>query len=74
MNNHEKIPAQRIYEIRFRGHLDESYKRWFEGLEMTSLPGGDTLLCGPLMDQPALYGVLNRINDLGLELISVRQL
>ncbi len=62
-----------IYEIRFRGHLDERRARWFEDLTMTRLPDGDTLLTGPVADQSALHGILSRIRDLGLELVSVQQ-
>ncbi len=63
-----------VYEIRFRGHLDERRARWFEGLAMTHLPNGDSCLTGSLPDQAALYGILSRLRDLGLELLSVRQL
>jgi len=62
-----------IYEIRFRGHLDPARAQMFEGLEMVQDPGGDTILTGLLIDQAALHGVLNRIRDLGLPLISLRQ-
>jgi hypothetical protein len=61
------------YEIRVRGHLDERRAWQFEGLTMTLLPEGDTLLCGPLVDQSALHGVLNRIRDMGVSLICVRR-
>jgi hypothetical protein len=62
------------YEIRFQGHLDPVRAQMFEGLEMSQEPGGDTVLTGPLTDQPALYGVLSRIRDMGLPLLSVRRL
>ncbi|MBL8079924.1 MAG: hypothetical protein JNM55_18290 [Anaerolineales bacterium] len=58
-----------IYQIRIEGHLDE---RWFEGLDVNPLPEGETLISGE-MDQSALHGILNRIRDLGLELISVQR-
>ncbi len=61
-----------IYEIRFRGHLDERHARWFEGMNLSRLPDGDTLLSGALSDQSALHGILSRIRDLGLVLVSVR--
>jgi len=61
------------YEIRFRGKLNERHARWFDGMTMTHLPDGNTLLTGALPDQPALHGILSRIRDLGLELVSVKQ-
>ena len=63
-----------FYQIQFRGHLDPSRAQMFEGLEMVQEPGGDTVLTGPLIDQAALHGVLNKIRDLGLPLLLVRRL
>ena len=61
-----------VYQIRIEGHLDERWLRWFEGLDVSPLPEGETIISGE-MDQSALHGVLNRIRDLGLELISVQR-
>lgn len=61
----------RLYEIRVKGHLDHSWAAWFDGLEIIHEPGGDTLLRGYILDQPALYGKLARIQGLGLTLLSV---
>ncbi len=61
-----------IYQIRIEGHLDERWLRWFEGLDVSPLPEGETVISGEV-DQSALHGVLNRIRDLGLELISVQR-
>ena len=61
------------YEIRVEGILDQRWTAWFEGLHITS-EGSQTVICGPLPDQPALHGVLVKVRDLGLCLISVRQL
>ena len=61
-----------LYQIRIEGHLDERWLRWFEGLDVASLPEGETFISGE-MDQSALHGVLNRIRDLGLVLISVQR-
>ncbi len=61
------------YEIRVEGVLDQCWAAWFEGLAI----GGDhsqTVISGPVADQAALYGLLNRVCDLGLVLISVRRL
>jgi hypothetical protein len=68
------LTKPQVYEIRFKGHLDCYRARMFEGLEMVQEPGGDTVLTGPLLDQAALHGVLIRIRDLGLPLLSVKRL
>jgi len=60
-----------FYRIRVRGHLDEAWADWFEGLAITNLEGGEAELSGPLPDQAALHGVLNQIGSLGLTLLSV---
>lgn len=59
------------YRIRVKGHLSEQWVNWFAGLTLENLPDGDAVLSGRLPDQPALYGVLSRIRDIGLILISV---
>jgi hypothetical protein len=60
------------YEIRVKGHLAEGRMRWLEGQEVTLHPNGETIIRGPVMDQAALHGILNRIRDLGLTLLLVR--
>ena len=62
-----------IYRIRVAGHLDPSWSEWFEGLEITNLDSGDTLLAGPVVDQPMLHGLLAKIRDLGLVLVEVER-
>lgn len=66
------MQTQPKYEIRVKGHLDERWMRYFEGLEILLQADGETTVTG-LMDQSALHGILNRIRDLGLELISVQR-
>jgi hypothetical protein len=69
-------PAERAerYEIRVRGVLDRHWSVWFEGLELRSEPGGVTVLAGPVADQAALHGLLAKVRDLGLPLLSVRRI
>ncbi len=72
-------PHTDVYEIRIRGILDDHWQPWFEGMTLkadVSYDGGQgcTFIIGPLADQPALHGVLERIRDLNLTLISVRRL
>ena len=62
----------KVYAIRLKGHLDERRLSRFEGLTATLLPDGETLLTGPIVDQAALHGILNRIRDMGVDLIEVR--
>jgi hypothetical protein len=63
-----------IYEIRVRGHLSDKRAAWFDGLTIQNLPNGDSLISGPVPDQAALHGLLIRIRDLGLPLLSVVQI
>lgn len=60
-----------VYQIKVKGHLDHTWVDWFEGLTISNQDGGEAVLSGYLPDQAALHGVLNRISNLGLTLISV---
>lgn len=64
-----KRPA--VYEIRIEGHLDATWSDWFPGLAVALQEGGDTVLTGPVADQAALHGLLRRVRDLGLPLVSI---
>jgi hypothetical protein len=61
------------YEIRVRGVLDGGWAAWFDGLQVTSDEHGQTTIAGPVVDQAALHGLLAKVRDLGLELLSVRR-
>jgi hypothetical protein len=62
-----------IYQIRLKGHLSREWTDWFGGLTITLEDNGDTLLTGPVVDQAALHGLLKRVRDLGVPLISISQ-
>jgi hypothetical protein len=62
------------YEIRVKGKLDVRWSRWLADLTIVPQPGGESLLSGPVADQAALYGLMSRMRDLGLELISVNRI
>jgi hypothetical protein len=61
----------RVYEIRVKGHLGSDWADWFEGFAITLEGDGDTLLTGPIVDQAALFGLLKKVRDLGIPLVSV---
>ncbi|HET7089692.1 MAG TPA: hypothetical protein VFL17_13670 [Anaerolineae bacterium] len=60
-----------VYEIRVKGHLDPRWSEWFQGLTVTRTASGETILSGSIVDQAALHGLLAKIRDLNLTLISV---
>lgn len=60
-----------IYQIRIGGQLGEQWTAWFDKMTLTQADNGDTLLIGPVVDQTALHGLLRKVRDLGLPLISV---
>ena len=59
------------YEIRVKGHLADRWAAWFEGMTLTRQADGTTVLDGPVADQSALHGLLRKVSDLGLPLVSV---
>lgn len=63
--------APQLYEIRLKGHLDNRWADWFEGLNITLEEDGNTLLSGSVIDQAALHGLLKKVRDLGMPLLSV---
>jgi hypothetical protein len=63
------MPA--VYRIRVKGHLTPEWSEWFNDMTITLEPDGDTILSGPVVDQPALHGLLIKVRDLGLTLVSV---
>ncbi len=66
-----RLPQATVYQIRFKGYLPHHWSSWFDNLTLTHLEKGVTMLSGPLRDQAALYGVLTKIRDLALPLLSV---
>jgi len=60
-----------IYKIRLKGHLGREWTDWFAGLTITALNNGETLLTGPVVDQAALHGLLKKVRDVGMPLLSV---
>jgi hypothetical protein len=69
----DRSEAER-YEIRLTGHLDAHWAAWFDGLTVSHEGDGTTVICGSIVDQAALHGVLQRVRDLGLPLVSVSRI
>lgn len=71
-SNPKTDPCQpTVYQIRIRGHLGVEWTDWFEGLTISLEEDGNTLLTGPVVDQAALHGILKKVRDLGMPLVSV---
>jgi hypothetical protein len=65
--------ANHQFQIRIKGHLDDHWSDWLGGLTFVRQPDGTTTLSGEIVDRAALYGVLNKLQDMGLTLISVNE-
>ncbi len=74
MNEIQQEPTGEIYEIRLKGHLNKIWADWFDGMTFTHESGGTTTLTGKIIDQSALHGLLKKVRDLGLPLLSVNQI
>jgi hypothetical protein len=66
-------PGGQVYQITVRGQLADDWSDWFDGLQMTTTAGGNTVLAGTIVDQAALMGVLNKLNRLNVTLLSLSQ-
>ena len=73
MTNGREYDKPAVYEIVVKGKLDSRWTRWFADLQVIPQPNGNSLLTGPIADQSALYGVISRLRDLGLVLVSVHR-
>lgn len=74
VNLPEYLDEPGLYEIRLKGHLHDRWTGSFEGLTITLEGNGDTLLTGPVIDQAALHGLLKKVRDVGMPLVSINQL
>ena len=70
-SEHERLE---VYQFVVKGHLDSEWSEWFDGLTITLMDNGETILSGPVVDQTALHGVLIKIRDLGLPLLGLRRI
>ena len=69
-----KLDEAMVYQIRVKGHLGPQWTDWFGGMTITLEDTGDTLLTGPVVDQAALHGLLRKVRDLGMPLLSVNSI
>jgi len=74
MADEQEKDTVEIYEIKLRGYLDSKWSDWFYGMTITHERDGATILCGPLPDQTVLHSVLDRIRDMNLQLLAVKQI
>jgi hypothetical protein len=69
-----EVGAMIAYEIRVKGHLDQRWSAWFDGMTITNVENGDTIISGSLLDQAALHSLLVKVYNLNLTLISVSRI
>ena len=74
INSKADTNQQMIYEIKIEGHLNRQWADWFGGLTIRPEDNGDTLLTGSVIDQAALHGLLKKVRDLGMPLVSVKRI
>ena len=74
VNPHTESSEPMVYQIRIKGHLGRHWADWFDGLTIALEETGDTLLTGLVVDQAALHGLLKKVRDLGMPLLSVNHL
>jgi len=67
------LTSTQFYEVRIEGHLHAKWASWFDGMSIQLEESGETLLAGPVIDQAALYGLLKKVRNLGMPLISVNR-
>lgn len=72
-NNQSPDSGGKFFEIHVKGHLNTTWSNWLEGLELKLLENGETILLGPIVDQAALLGVLNKLSRLNLTLLSLNE-
>jgi hypothetical protein len=73
-NPKSNLRGPKVYQIKIKGHLGSQWSDWFDGLTITQDEEGNTLLTGPVIDDSALHGLLKKVRDLGISLISFNQL
>ena len=71
LNPHTGPDEPTVYQIRIKGHLGHHWADWFDGMALTLADNGETLLTGSVVDQAALHGLLKKVRDLGVPLLSV---
>ncbi len=71
----DDLSEEQVYRIKVKGRLDSDYwSQWFDGMTVTAERNGETVIYGPVVDQSALHGLLSRVRDLGLPLVSVNRI